>query len=232
MARMLHHYEDIFSIQHSDMDLELLQTDIQRFLAIIGFCLMAVFALVQSIPVVSPQPKTVVKDLNDQLSEQKYAIDQLRSENKRLKTKLIHQKKDSEKSTLSSNPKKTQSKAKGIYVAFESDQIFMRLLKSQTIKLFIQFLDINLAFQVKMIHQKLEFEKADIDHLVDLWQVSESLIPEYIFHAFQSWTSLASQNKMIIVGLSPGISKQIRNIHNVKHGKFIIGKNGKVHFHP
>ncbi len=35
----------------SSYELEALQTDVMRFMAILGFCLMAIFALVQSLPV-------------------------------------------------------------------------------------------------------------------------------------------------------------------------------------
>jgi hypothetical protein len=35
-------------------DTDALQTDVMRFMAIIGLCLMAVFALVQSIPLQGP----------------------------------------------------------------------------------------------------------------------------------------------------------------------------------
>jgi hypothetical protein len=39
-----------------------LQTDVMRFMAIISMCLVAIFALVQSIPVVTPPPETVADD--------------------------------------------------------------------------------------------------------------------------------------------------------------------------
>lgn len=38
-----------------------LQTDVMRFMAIISMCLVAIFALVQSIPVTTPPPDTVVE---------------------------------------------------------------------------------------------------------------------------------------------------------------------------
>ncbi|MBW2616679.1 MAG: hypothetical protein JRD02_10955, partial [Deltaproteobacteria bacterium] len=42
---------DIKEGDYGGAENDTLQTDIFRFLAIIGFCLMAVFALVQAIPV-------------------------------------------------------------------------------------------------------------------------------------------------------------------------------------
>ena len=41
----------------SSQELEALQTDIMRFMAILGFCLMAIFALVQSLPVGPDDPR-------------------------------------------------------------------------------------------------------------------------------------------------------------------------------
>ena len=39
--------------------MENLETDVMRFMAILGFCLVAVFALVQSLPAADPEPEEI-----------------------------------------------------------------------------------------------------------------------------------------------------------------------------
>jgi len=61
-------------------DIEALQTDIMRFMAILGFCLMAIFSLVQSIPTgkADPRPRLELKaPLEVQLETLKSAIQAL-----------------------------------------------------------------------------------------------------------------------------------------------------------
>lgn len=72
--------------QHSDGHLEIasLETDIMRFLAIIGFCLMIIFALVQSIPVSSSE--VPLKEAEFEKQKYKEQVNQL---NDRLNTLLI-----------------------------------------------------------------------------------------------------------------------------------------------
>jgi len=41
---------------------EMLQTDVMRFIAILGLCLMAVFALVQSLPATPPDPRPKIAE--------------------------------------------------------------------------------------------------------------------------------------------------------------------------
>ena len=46
----------------SDSELEALQTDIMRFMAILGFCLMVIFALVQAIPPSSNASQLIIEE--------------------------------------------------------------------------------------------------------------------------------------------------------------------------
>jgi len=70
-----------------DIETETLQTDIQRFIAIIGFCLMAIFALVQSMPITSDK-KNVIEDLKREQKSQNQLLEQLQAENGTLKNEL------------------------------------------------------------------------------------------------------------------------------------------------
>ena len=78
----------ILTGQHGDSENESLQTDIQRFIAIIGFCLMAVFALVQAIPVTEPEKMTVIEDVQHYAVVQEKELGRLKSENRRLEKDL------------------------------------------------------------------------------------------------------------------------------------------------
>jgi len=85
---MLWNREDSLWEVETDTESEALQTDIQRFVAILGFCLMAVFALVQAIPVTAPKQHTVIKDLSHVVDRQREELESLRSENGQLKTQI------------------------------------------------------------------------------------------------------------------------------------------------
>ena len=55
-------------------DTDALQTDVMRFMAIIGLCLMAVFALVQSIPLQEPGKAAQLDDMDRQLEQGRQAL--------------------------------------------------------------------------------------------------------------------------------------------------------------
>jgi hypothetical protein len=55
-------------------DTDALQTDVMRFMSIIGLCLMAVFALVQSIPQQEPDKAAPLEDLDRQLEQGRQAL--------------------------------------------------------------------------------------------------------------------------------------------------------------
>lgn len=72
-------------------EIESLQTDIMRFVAVIGFCLMAIFALIQSLPTVSspwrdPVNSEEIGQLREALAVRQRELEQLRAENRRLAT--------------------------------------------------------------------------------------------------------------------------------------------------
>ena len=118
--------------------------------------------------------------------------------------------------------------AKGLYVAFESDQVFFDLLSSEEISLFIQVMDLERPFQVHVRTHRIDFEPASSGLERDLWELKEHLVPSRIVDAFRGWTNLASRQKMFIVGLSPAIGEQIRGKR--ADGSFIIRRGGEVRF--
>jgi hypothetical protein len=71
----------------SGNDTDALQTDVMRFLSILGLCLMAVFALVQSIPLqetARPEPKPDTKHLQREIRLQQERVQLLQEELQRL----------------------------------------------------------------------------------------------------------------------------------------------------
>ena len=80
--------DDFFDMQSMDADSEALQTDIQRFIAILGFCLMAIFALVQSIPVTTKVAKTKLEDFKSKFEAQNEVMNNFKKENLTLRTKI------------------------------------------------------------------------------------------------------------------------------------------------
>ena len=55
-------------------DTDSLQTDVMRFMSIIGLCLMAVFALVQSIPQQEPDMAAQLDDMDRQIEQGRQAL--------------------------------------------------------------------------------------------------------------------------------------------------------------
>ena len=298
--------EDMLSSQYVDSDTEALQTDIQRFMAILGFCLMAVFALVQSIPVIGPEKDTVIEDLSHKMDLQEAQLERLKSENVRLRkeigrlmqypgiarslkneldearTRLDRQregidklaaekvaqqedlmqykrlllKRDEEIRELNGAKERVEQfleeitktvkgpvqkekkpevdrkpvEEKGIYVAFESDRVFLDLLGAGKIHLFIKLMGTEQGFRVLNEDGKINFQFGSAYHDLDLWEVNESMVPSQILRNFTAWTTLSSREKMLIVGLPPEISQQIRE-RKVVGGRFIIREEGKVTYY-
>ena len=69
-------------------DTEMLQTDIQRFVAILGLCLMAIFALLQSLAVTGTENKTIIKNAKLGLEEQETELHRLLTLNQALREKV------------------------------------------------------------------------------------------------------------------------------------------------
>lgn len=297
--------ESLLSDQHVDVETEALQTDIQRFVALLGFCLMAVFALVQAIPVTGPEKDTVISDLSHKVDGQNAELEHLQSENKRLKKeidqlmryagslknelhqagKLLDQQKEdidklaaeqigqqedlmgymklllkrdekirklkAEKERVEQileravatvkdlipkeNGRRVESitpvEERGLYVAFESDRVFLDMLGSGKIRLFINVMGMKKGFQVVKKGGRLDFRAGGPGNGLDLWEVKENMVPFEILEAFNAWTTLSSREKMLIVGLTPEISRQIRD-RKVSIGRFIIREGGSVTYNP
>jgi len=299
---------DIMEGDYGEGENETLQTDIFRFLAIIGFCLMAVFALVQAIPVTATKTDPVIEDIDRNAKAQAMELAYLRSENGRLNKELnrlmqhegIAQSREKEldraRKELSrqrelivslTDEKITQNKGlieykrllskrekeiralkrakesvelimreavkkisdltmgkmaagsvepipaekKGLYVAFESDQVFLTLLREERISLFINISGMKPGFRVITKGNRIDFVTERAEMGFDLWELKENLVPAEILEAFTSWTTLSSREKMLTVGLTPGISRQIRG-RKVSTGRFIIREGGVVSYSP
>ena len=299
---------DIMEGDYGGAENDTLQTDIFRFLAIIGFCLMAVFALVQAIPVTATKTDPVIEDIDRNAKAQARELEYLRSENRRLNKELnrliqhegITQSREKEldrarkelsrqrelivsltdekitqrnglieyKRLLSKREKEIRAlkrakervelimreavkkisdltkekvapgsvqplpaEQKGLYVAFESDQVFLDLLRADRISLFINISGMKPGFRVITKGNRIDFVSERAEMGLDLWELKENLVPTEILEAFKSWTTLSSREKILTVGLTPGISRQIRG-RKVSTGRFIIREGGAVSYSP
>lgn len=79
---------DLRGSDYGEKENETLHTDILRFLSIIGFCLMAVFALVQGIPVTGMKQEAAIENLDYSAIAQTRELEYLRAENKMLNSEL------------------------------------------------------------------------------------------------------------------------------------------------
>lgn len=221
----------------ASLETEALQTDIQRFIAILGFCLMAVFALVQSIPVTEPNLDGALAGLEQELVSQREQVKELISENRRLKMERDGVKETLEKVLAAQTADTVKSTAGGDgavggpYVAFESDRVFMSLLKSGKIHLFINIEGMKRGFRVLNGSKGIQFAPMVPGSGLDLWEIEANTVPSEILGSFAAWTTLSSNKKMFIVGLTSPISRPIRTVGK-KDGRFLIKAGGKVVYTP
>jgi len=213
---------DVFSAETGDMGIEALQTDIQRFIAIIAFCLMAIFALVQAIP--------VTKTEQDQGTEKQHlSADLPKKERVSLKPGNQGTAKDTSRPAVAE--KGVGTNQEGPSVAFASDGVFLDLMRTGKIALFIQVTGMMQVFQAVRMGETIAFSLGRPARDLDLWEIKRDMVPQKILDAFRRWTALAKKEKMVLVGLSPEISRRIRG-RNVTSGRFIIMNEGRVSYHP
>ena len=297
--------ENLLNTHYGADEIEMLQTDIQRFLAILAFCLLPIFMLVQSIPVVGQEKDAVIERLGSRVENQNQDLDRLRIENGELTEKmsrlmrlagisdrmkaeldkaleridqqrkqieaLIHEKleeqddptalkrqlverdqkirklireKDQFKRLLEQTAKEikafaqkdlkpgsdtqTVKEEKGLYVAFESDRVFLDLLEARKVQLFIHVTGVKQSFRVTGRAGSILFDPGVPPEDLDLWEIKEVMVPGEILDAFRKWTTLASREMMFIVGLSPELFRQIRE-KGAQGGRILIGEEGKIH---
>ncbi len=107
----------------------------------------------------------------------------------------------------------------------------MDLLSSDKIVVFIRVEGLEQGFQALPDGPDITFKQTPGTPGLDFWEVSEELVPSLIMDGFKNWTSLSTRKKMVIVGLTPDISNEIRR-KQAQNGRFIIGTGGTVSFTP
>ena len=299
---------DIMEGDYCGGETETLETDIFRFFSIIGFCLMAVFALVQAIPVTHTKASPVIENIDRNAKAQAGELEYLRSENRRLnkavnrlmqheeisrssgqalgrakkelnrqkeliarltaekitqnngliKYKRLLSKREKEIRALKREKERVElimqeavkkisdlakgemapgpvqalpAEQKGLYVAFESDRVFLDLLRTDRISLFINISGMEPGFRVITKGNRIDFVSERTETGFDLWEIRENMAPAEILEAFKSWTTLSSREKILTVGLTPEISRRIRG-RKVSTGRFIIREGGAVSYSP
>ena len=170
-----------------------LETDVMRFMAIFAFCLMAIFALVQSTEFNKPEDQTektlidkslvladqvheqqkVIQQQLEKLKDSKIAIEKLQLTNEKLANQLSHiknnklnsiEKRHKTETLVSKNKpvqskKSTSTKAK-FTLSFNSDNDLMKLLKSNTVKLYAT--KNNISLQAIIDRRKLKYVRANL----------------------------------------------------------------------
>jgi septal ring factor EnvC (AmiA/AmiB activator) len=158
--------------QNNDaLEVEMLQTDIMRFMAILGFCLMAIFALVQSIPTVAKQKIAQTNNAQNSklLEESKKQYIKLEKEivlakknNQYLKKKLL-QTENTHSQLQSQLKQKTIESEKKLQQIEQSQQLLSnsqtekKLLQAKLLR--IQQDKINKEQQLKKITRQLKQHK-------------------------------------------------------------------------
>lgn len=153
-----------------DEGLEALQTDIMRFMAIIGFCLLAIFALVKSVQSdqqLDSDNKDQVKTLEKQLAEQAQRNRRLNQQNQDLQQQLAQRKKSMQRPVVKPPAKpqavKSQStptkvsvpKKQGYALRFSDDDALLALQRSERVKV-LAVRNENI-YQVQTINRRLVF---------------------------------------------------------------------------
>lgn len=266
--------ENLLSPEGTELETEMLQTDIQRFLAILAFSLLPIFMLVQAIPVVSQEKEAVIKEYQRPVEAQDRRIIPVREESTPLKNEAPKEVRQEarieirrEETQIEQKPaagkqehpmtkpdvikdiqrpvavqdrrtipvreesvplkKEVPKGEKGLYVAFESDRVFVDLLEDRKVDLLISLPALNQSFRVYRQDGKITFDAGVAMGSLDLWEIREVMVPAEIRDAFRKWTTLASREKMFVVGLPPELSRQIRD-RQAQGGRILIGQQGTV----
>jgi len=244
----------IFRARQREDNVASLETDVMRFMAIFAFCLMAIFALVQSTEFSKPndqrektlinkslvledkvhEQQKVIEEQLEKLKDSKQVIEKLQSRNVELTSQLSHinnnkpkfvEKRHKTKTPISQNKpvksKKTASTPAKFTLSFNSDNDLMKLLKSNTVKLYAT--KNNISLQAKIVQRDVEYVRENLSGRY--YPMSADTVPDSLVKKLPDKFSHAQWN----VALPDSMISKIQSLMTKNtSGEIVIKANADV----
>jgi hypothetical protein len=207
-----------------------LQTDVMRFMAILSLCLVAIFALVQSLPVVEkatvvPAPVST-EPVEDLVIEEPTAVAIVASD-VTIQEPLVEPAKSIEAPTESKAP--GNPPRIGFTLQFESDDTLTKLVSSRDVGFYAIAADKSMRLGVE--GRRLNFWPASMP--AQYHEMDGSTVPVEVRRALLRSGSDLSVDPTWGVTLPPRTALQLQKyLANSSGGALIIGSNGNLRLEP
>ena len=198
-----------------------LQTDVMRFMAILALCLVAIFALVQSIPVNTVAPEIPAADVPAPVATPEPApVPALEP------VVIPVPEPEVRESVVTTPPKPAIAKPdRGFTLKFETDLALTRLVARNEVGLYAIGLEKSLRMNVN--RGRLSFWPASIPN--EFHEMDAATVPENVVLALQRSTDLQSESIKWGVTLPPGMQDQLTFFMNTADsGALVITARGDV----
>jgi len=188
-----------------------LQTDVMRFMAILALCLVAIFALVQSIPVNTVAPEIPAAEMPTPVfTPEPVPVSEP----------------DVLESVMATPPNPaTPEPSRGFTLQFETDMALTRLVARNEVGLYAIGLEKSLRMNVN--RGRLSFWPASIPN--EFHEMDATTVPEDVVLALQRSMSLQSESAKWGVTLPPQMQDQLTHFMNTaESGALVITARGDV----
>jgi len=193
-----------------------LQTDVMRFMAILALCLVAIFALVQSIPINTVAPELPVAEIPTPVSTPEPSPVPV-PEPEPVPEPVPE---PEEPNSVVATPAKpiTPEPSRGFTLQFETDLALTRLVARNEVGLYAIGLEKSLRMNVNRGRQS--FWPASIPN--EFHEMDAATVPEDVVLALQRSMSLQSESIKWGVTLPPQMQDQLTHLMNTAEGGALI----------
>jgi len=204
-----------------------LQTDVMRFMAILALCLVAIFALVQSIPVSTVAPEIPVAEVPAPVSTPDTApVPAPESAPAPESLPVPMPEPEVLESVVTAPPKPATSEpARGFTLQFETDLALKRLVARNEVGLYA--IGIEKSLRMNVNRGRLSFWPASIPN--EFHEMDAATVPEDVVLALQRTMGLKSESTKWGVTLPPDMQDQLTHFMNTaESGALVITARGDV----
>lgn len=228
-----------------------LQTDVMRFMAILSLCLVAIFALVQSIPLaptseipkpvaqpaIPAQPAPEEKSIAVQTPEPETVVERNITLTRPLPQKLppretppVLQRPAAQKiEPVATPPVAANPAKKGFTLRFEDDVALTRLVARNEVGLYAILPD--KSFRMNVNRGQMSFWPASMPN--QFHEMDESTVPNSVVDAYQRNNGLRVQDLKWGVTIPAGTSRQLEQyLRDASGGALIIDARGELRLEP
>jgi len=202
-----------------------LQTDVMRFMAILALCLVAIFALVQSIPVNTVAPEIPAAEISTPVFTPEPAPVPVPDPVTEPLPVPVSEPEVLESVMATPPNPATPEPSRGFTLQFETDMALTRLVARNEVGLYAIGLEKSLRMNVN--RGRLSFWPASIPN--EFHEMDATTVPEDVVLALQRSMSLQSESTKWGVTLPPQMQDQLTHFMNTaESGALVITARGDV----